>query len=227
MDSQTLRRARKRLNLTQGKAAARLGVSQPYLSLLEKGARKIPARLAKKVVSAFRMSATNLPLEDRPERHYGDLAGQLAALGYPGFKHLRGAWRRNPATVLLSALADERLEARLFEALPWLLLSYSDMDRDYLLEMARLKNLSNRLGFVVALARAACRLKGEADSQVYRNLDLLEKELQTSRLDREDQLFGQTSASPKELDWLRRNRSPEAKYWHVLTDWKAEHLQYV
>jgi hypothetical protein len=129
--------------------------------------------------------------------------------------------------VLLAALAEERLESRLFEALPWLLLIYSDMDRDYLLEMARRKNLSNRLGFVVALAKAACRSKGETGGQVDRNLDLLEKELQTSRLDREDELFGQTSASPKELDWLRRNRSAEAKYWHLLTDWKAEHLQYV
>src|SRR5204862_2965596 len=45
------------------------------------------------------------------------------ALGYPGFTHLRPRrWAlKNPAEVLLAALAQDDLEPRLVEALPWLL----------------------------------------------------------------------------------------------------------
>ena len=75
-----LRAARKRLKLTQKQAAARLGVSQPYLSLLEKGERKLPPELAKKAFSALRLPATALPLLGTPVRPRADLGRQLAGL---------------------------------------------------------------------------------------------------------------------------------------------------
>ncbi|HKC70368.1 MAG TPA: hypothetical protein VKB60_02040, partial [Terriglobales bacterium] len=71
----------------------------------------------------------------------------MAALDYPGFAYLRAGWKRNPAEVLVSALAQPNLEPRLTEALPWLLLRYAaQLNRDWLAQQARLYKLSNRLG---------------------------------------------------------------------------------
>jgi transcriptional regulator with XRE-family HTH domain len=211
--------------LTQRQAAERLGISQPYLSLLERGERPLPKRLAKKTVSILRLPVTELPLPEVATVSRGDLGRQLAALGYPGFAYLRGGWRRNPAEVLLAALADKNVEPRVVEALPWLLLNYSDLNREWLTKQARLLNLSNRLGFIVTLAKNICESKGGASSNNYRQLAALENELGKSRLANEE-LFGRTSVSKIEEDWLRANRPPEAAYWHLLTDWRPEHLQY-
>jgi transcriptional regulator with XRE-family HTH domain len=216
---------RKAAKLTQKQAAAKLGVSQPYLSLIERGQRRLPAKLAKKAVALFELRATSLPLE-HGEKRFRDLGKQLAALGYPGFAHLTGGRRSNPAPVLLAALATADLQSRLFEALPWLLLHYSDMDREWLVTQARLRNLSNRLGFVVTLAKKVCEQRRDTSSIVYCNLKALETDLQQSRLDREE-AFGKSSISAQEIEWLKRHRSPEAAYWHVLSDWKPEYLQYV
>ena len=50
--------------------------------------------------------------------------------------------------------------------------------------------------------------------------------LRASRLDVESTLC-QESLSNAERNWLRENRSDEARYWHLLTDWKTDDLQYV
>ena len=47
-----------------------------------------------------------------------NLASDLAALGYPGFSHLKPSPRRAPAEVVLFALQVANLEPRLVEALP-------------------------------------------------------------------------------------------------------------
>jgi hypothetical protein len=80
------------------------------------------------------------------------LARQLAGLGYPGFAHLRGR-KANPAAVLLEALVQEDLEVRLAEALPWVVLTYPDMDWPWLIREVKLRDVQNRLGFVVAMTR--------------------------------------------------------------------------
>ncbi len=54
------------------------------------------------------------------------LAAGLAALGYPGFSHLTFQHKRDPAQVMLSALRVKNLDARLTEALPWVLLEYPE-----------------------------------------------------------------------------------------------------
>jgi transcriptional regulator with XRE-family HTH domain len=224
-----LKSARRNLGLTQKEAANRLGVSQPYLSLLEKGKRGVPAKLAQKAVRAFKMSPTALPAADKMLNAPVDaqkLARQLSALGYPGFAYMRSGWTRNPAEVLLRALAQHQLEARVAEALPWLLLQYSDMDREWLVREARLHNLSNRLGFFVALARRAAERSGRNNSAQYHELGLLEAALRKSRL-ADDDTFGEGSVSQSQREWLKQNRLPEAEYWNLLTDWKPEHLQYV
>jgi len=74
------------------------------------------------------------------------LAAELAALGYPEFSHLPER-RRNPAEVLLEALAQNDL-ARLAEALPWVVLNYPDLNWNWLVPRVKANDLQNRLGFV-------------------------------------------------------------------------------
>ena len=63
MTGKDLKLGREEKGWTQEQAAARLSVSQPYLSLMEKGARPVPDKLARKAATAFGLSATTLPVE--------------------------------------------------------------------------------------------------------------------------------------------------------------------
>ncbi len=123
MNRLELKPTRKQRGWTQAKTAAYLGVSQSYLALLEGGKRQPGPKLARKAVKMLKLSATALPLPERlPMRVDSQrLAQQLGSLGYLGFAYLRATKKRNPAEVLLTALAQENLESRLTEALPWLL----------------------------------------------------------------------------------------------------------
>ena len=79
MAQQVLKSARKRLGLTQKKAAQLLGLSQPYFSLLEKGKRRVTPKLAQTAVRVFKLSPTVLPVrENRLDRkvHGEQLAKQ-------------------------------------------------------------------------------------------------------------------------------------------------------
>jgi transcriptional regulator with XRE-family HTH domain len=137
MDAKYFKQARKRAGWSQQKAAADLGVSQSYLSMLENGERPFHPAVARRMVHVYKLSPVSLPPSQEcwapksvdPEQ----LAGDLAGLGYPGFAYLRKRrFEKNPSEVLLTALAQEDLEARLFEALPWLVLKYWNMDRNWL-----------------------------------------------------------------------------------------------
>lgn len=226
MNGTALKSARSRLQLTQKQAAALLGVSQPYFALLELGKRPLSPKLARRAVRALHASPSVVPCTGSRERLKGpELTRQLSALGYPGFASMRVGWRRNPAEVLVLALSQEVLEPRVAEALPWVLLHYPDMDHDWLLRQARLENLSNRLGFTVSLARAAAERRNQQESSAYKTLTRLEEELRKSRLDFED-TYGNPSMHEGEREWVRTNRSSDAQYWHILTDWRPEHLQY-
>jgi hypothetical protein len=131
---------------------------------------------------------------------------------------------KNPGEVLLAALARPELESRLAEALPWLLLNYPNLDVNWLTNQARLLNLTNRLGFVVDLALRVAERKGETNSERYRTLTNLANTLRGSRLDVEDTLA--QNLSQTERNWLRANRASDADFWHLLTDWRPELLQY-
>jgi transcriptional regulator with XRE-family HTH domain len=227
MTGPDLTRARRRLGLTQEQAAARLGVSQPYLSLLEKGARRLTPSLAAGAVRAFGLAPTELPLpapralRASPET----LVRELSALGYPGFAHRRSRCLVNPAQALLTALQQESLEARVAEALPWLLLRYPDLDHGWLADRARRHNLQNRLGFVAALALAKLQAAGETGTPRHRALLELEAELESSRLAAQHS-FGKPLASPRERKWVLANRPAAARHWNVVSDLKPEHLPY-
>ena len=131
MTGKDLKLGREQKGWTQEEAATRLSVSQPYLSLMEKGARPVPDKLARKAATVFGLSATTLPVERSWEnaqpKDANTLAMDLAALGYPGFAYLKSKRKKkNPGEVLLSALSAKCLESRVAEALPWLLLQYPD-----------------------------------------------------------------------------------------------------
>jgi hypothetical protein len=152
------------------------------------------------------------------------LARQLSALGYPGFKYMRAGWTRNPAEVILRVLQQEEPDSRVVEALPWVLLTFPDLDRNWLLREARTYGLNNRLGFLVSMATRVAERRGDQALVAYRNLTELAKMLEESRLVAEDS-FGKR-LSPRQEEWLRQNRPADAEQWHMLTTWKPEHLQY-
>ena len=254
MSGEALRKVRKQRGWTQAEAGARLGVSQAYVALLEKGHRPVPADLARKAVRAFKLNPVFLPVTSTQHSAFGTqrknqhsalssqhsskpsatagqsqvnemLARDLSRLGYPGFAYLRGGWLKNPGEVLLTALAQPNLDSRLAEALPWLLLHYPEVDSDWLVTQARLLNLTNRLGFVVDLARRVLERNSETNSPRYHALTRLSNTLGAGRLAVED-TFGQASLTETERKWFRANRPQEAQFWNLLTNWQPEFLQY-
>lgn len=227
MTGKQLRLGRESKGWTQQQAAERLGVSQPYLSLLENGTRRLTGRLARRSRALYNLSPVALPLKSTLEDVYpvegSRLAGDLAVLGYPGFSYLRGGHMKNPAEVVASALKNRNLEVRVTEALPWLLAKYPDLDWEWLVRAAKVHDLQNRLGF---LTTVACRLaQKHGEEHAVEVLAQKESELKQSRLVGEDTLCHE-SLSETEREWLRKNRSPEARQWNLLTDLSAERLSY-
>jgi transcriptional regulator with XRE-family HTH domain len=80
-----LKYARKASAWTQAQSAARLGVTQAYLSMVERGKRDASSELASKAVAVFEVPATALPLtEYRPRaRDAGFFQSMLGSFGYP------------------------------------------------------------------------------------------------------------------------------------------------
>jgi transcriptional regulator with XRE-family HTH domain len=231
MDGHKLREARLREGWTQQRAAERLGVTQAYLSMVEHGRRVLPYSLARKAAEVLHAPPTALPLR---EEGFGESSGsdklrcELAALGYPGYAHLRGRVQRNPAEVLLNALNEAEVDTRVVEGLPWLVLTYADLDWDWTIQNAKLHDRQNRLGFVTTLA---CQLRdSQRDSQSdedqrLRKLKEYIAVLDRSRLVKEDTLC-HDSLTDAERKWLRVNRPGEAAHWNLLTDMKTENLPY-
>jgi transcriptional regulator with XRE-family HTH domain len=231
MDVGHFKRARKQAGLTQQRAAAKLRVCQSYLSMVENRQRALSPELARSMVHVYRLSPVSFPPSEArwdpkvaaPEQ----LAADLAGLGYPGFAYLRKRRsERNPGELLLTALAQDRLEARLFEALPWLVLKYWEMDTRWLVQQAKLHDLQNRLGFVVSLARNAGARSPSRNPKRDTVLEELESRLRRSLLAKEE-LLGGTDFSDAERKWLRKHRPREAREWNVLSNWRPEVLRYV
>jgi transcriptional regulator with XRE-family HTH domain len=225
MMTHRLRAGRLAAGLTQVQAAQRLGVSQPYLSQLEKGERPVTAELARAAATLYRLPATALPMpESTPEgADPRQLARQLAGLGYPGFAHLRSL-KANPAAIMLGSLVQKDLEVRLAEALPWVLLTYPDMDWWWLVRHAKLHDVQNRLGFLVALARSVATTQPQFRDALG-PLSAVEGQLERARLAREDTLC-RDSMPVAERRWLEENRSPLARHWNMLSGLAADQLSY-
>lgn len=88
---------------------------------------------------------------------------------------------------------------------------------------AKVRDVQNRLGFLVMLARQAER---RGDIVVAGRLHQVEEILDRARLVRDDTLC-QESLSDAERRWLRQTRPTEASHWNSLTDLKALLLPYV
>jgi len=199
-----LLRWRKRNGLTQVAAASLLGVSQAYLSLLEKGARPLTAELRNRMKTSAGM--------DRQASSDELFRAQLSALGYPGFAHITKArTRTRPDNLLMRVLAQPDADARVVEALPWVVATFkSQFDFGAMVRQAKLQNLQNRLGFVLQVSAV--------DTHEGR---MAVRELERARLLLEDTLcWDSMPAATRE--WMRANRAPLAEYWNVLTRLRAE-----
>ena len=224
MATSWLKAVRRQKGWTQGETAEKLGVSQPYLSLLEQRRRPLTKRLLLKLQRHFDVPATELHVEaPRPNVSAQKVAEALGALGYPGFAYLRRGARWHPAQVLLTALQQPNLEARLAEALPWVVLHYPNLNWNWLFERARVKDVQNRLGFVLTLTRQLAERTG--DRTLALKLSGLEQQLDRARLAKEDTL-GRESMTVAERRWLHDKRTPEAQHWNLLTDLVPDHLPY-
>ena len=221
-DSQLLREARKSKGWTQADLASRLGLSQGYVSLLEGGRRDVPDGLRKQLTRLMDLSPVNLPLPPEPAALTGeDVAKALARLGYAGFAHLAGGRRMNPAALVVGALLSLDLDARLAEALPWVLRRHADLDWAWLVSQAKLHDLQNRLGFLVTLARRTADALG--DVAAVGRLAAAERLLERSRLDRDDPL-SMVRMTGAEVRWIQAHRPADAARWRVLSRLDADAL---
>jgi transcriptional regulator with XRE-family HTH domain len=218
-----LKTARLKLGWNQQNLSTRLGVSQTLVSLWEKGVRRLPPqRLAQLKKLGLELPPTTLPLPSRPRGSHVDYGQELANLGYPGFAHLAtGEPRYNPAQLLLMALAELHLERRLAEALPWLAFAFWDMNWEWVRREAKVRDLQNRLGFTLALAKKLAAQRQQPE--VMAHLGRQEDSLRQSLLAREDTYANETM-SEAERKWLTKQRPADAAAWHVLSDLQAEQL---
>jgi transcriptional regulator with XRE-family HTH domain len=222
-----LKKARKKLQLTQSEIAQKLGVTQSYFSRLEKGERPLSDKLARKAVNLFNLSPTVLPMKTdlkslRPATN-GNFVKELAALNYPSYSHVKPSTLKNPVRVLATALCADNLEGRLVEALPWILLKFSDMHWRELVDIAKRKDLQNRLGFLTSLARKLAEKHG--DTKTVAKFKRREELLDRSRLAKEDTLCRE-KMTEAEKRWVLQNRSAEAAHWNILSNLSVDYLNY-
>lgn len=210
-------------SLTQHDAASRLGVTQAYLSMVERGERPFSAELASRVVEVLQVPATFLPLGEYERQHRTELyfKQMLGALGYEGFAYILGGHAINPALLLMEAIDEEDLDARVVEALPWLMWHYPALDWKWLTREAKIHDRQNRLAFLATVARevAVMRNQEERAADLAWQIHLLDP----SRLATEDTLC-QKSMTQAERRWLRVHASPSAKHWNLLSDLKADEV---
>jgi transcriptional regulator with XRE-family HTH domain len=225
MTGHELKTARLASSWTQNDAAGKLGVTQAYLSMVERGTRAVSTELAARAVGVLKVPATALPLGPY-RRHLRDeffFQKALGALSYPGFAYMRRAVKVNPAGLLLEALDEGDLDSRVIEALPWLPAAYPKMDWNWLTFNAKLLDRQNRLAFVVTLAAQIAAKKGDAAAE--KDLLGVVDTLERSRLAAEDTLC-EESMTKAERTWLRTHRSAAAKHWNLLTDLSVERLDH-
>lgn len=178
---------------------------QPYLSLLEKGSRPLSRRLR------GRLNIVR-PYRSRPSID-DNLRAQFSALGYPGFAHIEPTRPApEPGVVLINALSQPTLDARVTEALPWLTRHYAgQLDWPWLVRHAKLRNLQNRMGFLLQLVTAS-------DSRLHQNsaMNQAKEELDKARLLAEA-TFCWDSMPDATRKWMREHRSAEAAHWNIVT----------
>lgn len=151
----------------------------------------------------------------------------LGALGYPGFlslfSEIEAEEGHDPAVVLMAALACDRLEEPVIEALPWLVLRYENLDWDWLVAEARRRGVQNRLGFVVSLALRASA--GSLGMERLTRLASIEEELFACRLPRQETRW--LRVPPARREFVAARRSEEAAQWGVLSCLRPDELRFL
>lgn len=218
--------------LSQAQLGEALGVTQAYISQLERGRRRVSKKLAAKLASLptqRHLPATVFPEDLAPlDRVDIDLAADLAALGYPGFAAEDGAAPKNPAAVIVSILKRRHVAPGVMAAVPWLLLRFPDLNTGWLVDQARLNNLQNRLGFLTGLTyeiAEAHAAAGRFDEAHLVKLEAMRAALESSRLAREDTLARELS--PSERQFFGEHRTQAARHWNLLTGLTKETLPHV
>ena len=225
MTGHQLREARKAKGWTQQRAAARLRVSQGYLSMWERSRRPVPAKRLRRLLQVYDLPPLALPLRGANawQVHADELAAELGGLGYPGFAYMKHQPTWNPAELLVAALTQNNLEARLVEGLPWLVLAFWNMDWSWTVREAKVHDVQNRLGFVVTLARELAEMK--RDNSAAARLREVESQLHRSVLAGEQTLCNE-AMTLAERRWLRERGSRAARQWNLLSDLTTANLSH-
>jgi len=79
------------------------------------------------------------------------------------------------------ALSENDLDARVTGVLPWVLLRYPELDWSWLVSHVKLRNLQNRLGFLVSVAREVAEARPDWSASAAR-LREVELDLDRARL---------------------------------------------
>jgi len=113
---------------------------------------------------------------DRRKLLLRDGLGQPIRTEKAGFAHLRARRRRNPAEILFEALNQPDLDARVADGLPWLVMTYVDMDWDWLVRNPKVRDRQNRLEFAVSLAADVAEGKNDKERarELRQSLEVLE-----------------------------------------------------
>ena len=191
--------------------------------LWEDGARNLPPRrLAQLRKLGVQLNPTALPMREILELTDVDFAQELANLGYPGLvHHQNGDATWNPAQLLVLALAQNQLNRRVAEALPWLVFRYWEMNWEWVVRESKLRDLQNRLGFTLLLAQELAFQ--EKCPEIVDRLSRLGQELHRSLLAKDD-TYCNEQMTESERRWLREHRPEQARTWNVLSDLRLEHL---
>lgn len=166
--------------------------------------------------------------EDYPEK-------ALAVLGYPGFayltRYIKFETQRertpNPTELIQWAIAENVLNTRIMEALPWLLAAYvSRIDWKSLIDNAQKQGVQNWLGYLVCLALKLVESKPSlSHPEAQRLLKKSSLQFQEIRHTREQTLMNE-EIGPVMRTWVQANRPQEAAEWHILTTIAMDDLQH-
>ena len=158
----------------------------------------------------------------------------LAVLGYPGFAYLVRYLKSktdkdafDPTELIRWAIAQNVLNTRVTEALPWLIAAYAaQVNWNQLIGSAQQQGTQNRLGYLACLALQLVELKQSLSRPEARRL--LREVI--SRLHKIRQFQEQTlmndQIGPAMRRWVSENRPSEAARWHILTTITTDDLQH-
>jgi hypothetical protein len=113
------------------------------------------------------------------------------------------------------------VEPRVMEGLFWSLTKYWQMDRTWLVQVAKLHGLQNKLGFA-----AETMLRAGPQHVWAGAMEQLRLALVPVRLHEESTLC-QRPLLAGEKRWVGENRTRTAVQWNLWTDFKPEHASYV